>query len=190
MLDGLVGETREIPGRPGYRAGADGDIWSNRKNARPYGLWRRLSSRLHHSGYFIVNIRVNGDLRVEFVHKLVLLAFVGQRPEGQQACHWPDPDTKNNSIANLRWDTFKANRREQRPRGKSIDRGRVAKLNEEAVAEIRRRVAGGESRKALAREYRCHYTTISYLVSGRLVVGKRQRESVEPCPACPIDRKP
>lgn len=41
--------------------------------------------------------------------RLVLEAFVGPCPPGMVACHWPDRDTANCRLDNLRWDTEKAN---------------------------------------------------------------------------------
>lgn len=44
------------------------------------------------------------------VCRLVLLAFVGPCPEGQEACHDPDPNPMNCRLLNLRWDTRSENR--------------------------------------------------------------------------------
>lgn len=38
------------------------------------------------------------------LHKAVLLTFVGPAPSGWLACHFPDPDTSNCCLDNLRWD--------------------------------------------------------------------------------------
>lgn len=45
------------------------------------------------------------------VHRLVLEAFVGTRPDGMECCHFDD-DPTNNNLANLRWDTRCANRQD------------------------------------------------------------------------------
>lgn len=52
--------------------------------------------------------------RLEFpmVHKLVLEAFVGPRPEGKEACH-DNGNGMDNRLTNLRWDTHKANMADQ-----------------------------------------------------------------------------
>jgi hypothetical protein len=42
------------------------------------------------------------------VHHLVLLAFIGPRPDGLQGLHFDD-DASNNSLGNLRWGTPSAN---------------------------------------------------------------------------------
>jgi hypothetical protein len=43
-----------------------------------------------------------------YVHQLVMEAFVGPRPEGMEVCHF-DGDPANNHLANLRYDTRRAN---------------------------------------------------------------------------------
>lgn len=43
-----------------------------------------------------------------YVHRLVLMAFVGPCPEGMEACH-NDGDPINNRLDNLRWDTHSSN---------------------------------------------------------------------------------
>lgn len=47
------------------------------------------------------------------IHKLVLEAFVGERPSGMQACHG-NGDKTDNRLVNLRWDTVKANHRDKK----------------------------------------------------------------------------
>lgn len=42
------------------------------------------------------------------VHSLVLLAFVGPRPDGMEGCH-NDGDPTHNALENLRWDTRREN---------------------------------------------------------------------------------
>lgn len=44
----------------------------------------------------------------QYVHSLVLAAFVGPRPDGSECCHG-DGDPTNNRVENLRWDTRLAN---------------------------------------------------------------------------------
>lgn len=46
--------------------------------------------------------------RLESVHRLVLMAFIGPCPPGMEGCH-NDGDKLNNHVDNLRWDTQRAN---------------------------------------------------------------------------------
>ena len=58
-------------------------------------------------GYESVRL-LKAEAKTLLVHRIVLEAFVGKRPDGFHACH-TDGDKANNSLANLRWDTVAAN---------------------------------------------------------------------------------
>lgn len=45
---------------------------------------------------------------LQYAHRLVLLAFVGPAPKGQEGCH-ADGNPLNNRLDNLRWDTRSGN---------------------------------------------------------------------------------
>ena len=54
------------------------------------------------SGYIRVSMkRDDGIFKNEFVHKLVLSAFVGPRPHGMICRHYPDQNRQNNKLSNL-----------------------------------------------------------------------------------------
>jgi len=59
-------------------------------------------------GYYTVRLSGNGRLTTVKVHHLVLEAFVGPCPQGQQGCH-RDGNGLNNRLDNLRWDTQAGN---------------------------------------------------------------------------------
>ena len=60
-------------------------------------------------GYRQIGLRAsNGTRKTWRIHALVLLAFVGPRPEGYFACH-NNGDNTDNRLSNLRWDTAAAN---------------------------------------------------------------------------------
>ena len=56
----------------------------------------------------IVDLNRDGRRKAVYVHTLVLTVFVGERPEGLEACHY-DGDPTNNHRSNLRWDTHVGN---------------------------------------------------------------------------------
>lgn len=56
----------------------------------------------------MVGLKDGTTSRKALVHVLVLEAFVGPRPEGMACCH-NDGDGQNNTLANLRWDTYSSN---------------------------------------------------------------------------------
>jgi hypothetical protein len=101
---------------------------------------------LHQSGRVTIGMPVNGGYRVmklrdderrchKPVHVMVLEAFVGPRPSGYEACHGPK-GARDNSLANLRWDTKQANAYDKRLHGTERYVG-VDVLNEERVKDIR-----------------------------------------------------
>lgn len=93
-------EYRRIPSHPKYAAGSDGSIWS-------FHAWLPYKMTLTRkpSGHLIIFITRVGQ---RFVHRLVLEAFIGPRPEGMICCHY-DGNPQNNKPENLRWDTHYGN---------------------------------------------------------------------------------
>lgn len=75
---------------------------------RKYKRGHILSPTLNRNGYPVVGITVDGKRKKYAVHRLVLGAFVGPRPEGLQCAHW-DGDPSNNNLENLRWATAAEN---------------------------------------------------------------------------------
>ncbi|MCW2767558.1 MAG: hypothetical protein JWO11_3517 [Nocardioides sp.] len=57
-----------------------------------------------------------GRYRTHWVHKLVLTAFIGSRPDGMVACHGPG-GSLDNRLSNLRWDTQSGNLHDMRLHG-------------------------------------------------------------------------
>lgn len=56
----------------------------------------------------VVLKRPEGGRLQQYVHRVVLAAFVGPCPEGSETCH-NDGDGTNNSLSNLRWDDHSSN---------------------------------------------------------------------------------
>lgn len=88
-----LGRVRSLPRRDARGRRRRGMLLAPRTNAR-----NRLAVALYRD-------RVRADFQI---HRLVLEAFVGPRPEGLEGCHW-NGDPTDNRLVNLRWDTRKAN---------------------------------------------------------------------------------
>jgi len=75
-----------------------------------------------------------------YVHDLVLTAFVGPRPVGAEACHFPNRDPADCRLVNLRWDTRKNNHADKRAHGTDNrgERNLNAKLSERDVIRMRK----------------------------------------------------
>lgn len=162
-------ELKAIPGFDGYYVGRDGTIWSDRSASTrrdSLGVMRLRRRELHpirprlvghnRPGYLCVFLRrlgVRKETRLR-VHRLVLEAFIGPRPEGMVGCH-NDGNPLNNAVENLRWDTPKANSADRATHG-TLLLGRElhsAKLSEDDVREIRRLRAAGEQYKPIAERF-------------------------------------
>lgn len=110
------------------------------------------------------------------VAHLVLEAFVGPCPVGNQGCH-NDGNSLNDCLSNLRWDTPKNNAADKFKHGTgyNVGKGKThghAKLDPERVIEIRKRyLTGNETHRSLAIKYSVHKSTITNILSGVTWVG-------------------
>ena len=154
-----------IPGFSNYFAHEDGSIWSLRKNSykqlqpdcRKIDGRKRYTLR-HDDGQYV---RKYGSY-------FVLLATVGQRPNGTESCH-EDGDCTNDAPSNLRWDTKSANENDKKIHGTSScgERSSTAKLTKTKVNEIRQRRTNGELLKSLAFCFGVTEANISYICKNK-----------------------
>lgn len=98
---------------PGYSAYEVSDLGRLRSVDRIDAAGKRrrgrlLSPRKAHKGHLVAALREAGVRKDILMHHLVLITFVGPRPDGMECCHWND-DPADNRLANLRWDTRSAN---------------------------------------------------------------------------------
>lgn len=89
-------------------------------------------------GYLQAHLGVDGVKFSVRVHHLVLLAFVGPRPDGQEGCHF-DGNPANNSATNLRWDTHDNNSKDRKAHGNYAtgELHPMAKFSNELIAKLR-----------------------------------------------------
>lgn len=172
-------EYRSIEGYPGYCVGSDGTVWTNRiktqvpKNGSviTFGEWRECRYYpARNKSYLEVRLSRSGKKSAYCiaVHTLVMLTFNGPRPAGKLCRHLNDIKT-DNQLSNLAWGTHK-NNAEDRIRNGRQQRGSAAgnaKLNENIVADIRRRARNGETIISLATELSLSKSTIADAITGR-----------------------
>ena len=120
-------------------------------------------------GYPVVGLCRNGRQSHRPVHRLVLEAFVGPRPDGMECLHGPGGTFDNRWPENIRWGTRLENKADElrdgtRNRGK---RHGNAKLTEEIVILCRSRYTAGETMEALAAEFGVSRTTVNDAIAGR-----------------------
>ena len=100
-----------IPGHDGYEASDQGEIrsvdrWAGRRFhrgrvLRQFTLWNGYKTT--HLGAAFIN---------NYVHKLVMFAFVGPPPAGHLVCH-NNGKKSDNRLSNLRYDTQANNNRDK-----------------------------------------------------------------------------
>lgn len=91
-------------GLSGYKVDTNGNIFSWKcKAGTKQKRWKHLKPWLV-KGYLVIGLKVNGRRVCKYIHRLVLEAFVGPCPPGQEGCH-NDSNPLNNTLANLRWDS-------------------------------------------------------------------------------------
>jgi hypothetical protein len=143
-------ERRKIPGWPEtYEADSDGRIWS-----RARGEWYRVECGHLSQGYYDFATRVSGRRIRDRVHRLVAAAFLGPCPEGLVVNHKNGVPT-DNRPENLEYVTQTDNvkhaiRTGLMPKG---ERRGHAKLNPDAVREIRALWAQGVPRPRIAERF-------------------------------------
>lgn len=111
-----VEEWRAIPDWEGFYEVSDSGRVRSVDRVVPYGRSGRTRYKGRvlkpgwSTGYAAVNLVETGRGNHDYlyVHDLVLLAFVGPKPEGQEVCHGPAGQV-DNSLVNLRYDTRREN---------------------------------------------------------------------------------
>jgi hypothetical protein len=170
LPDHMGVQFRHVPGYPGYCVGDDGSVWSCLTTRRRYyPTWHGLKPADDGDGYRTVSLRnpEAGTSRTHRVNCLVLLAFIGPRPEGMDACHDPDPNPANNRLSNLRWGTRKANVEDARRHGRMLvgEKGPNAKLTEDVVRQIRAAYKRGVfGHKSVAKQFGVPFGTVTSII--------------------------
>lgn len=151
-------EWRPVPGYPEHEVSSLGRV----RRIRP-------SSRNHPTGLLKFYTRTDGYVRVSmgdkghYVHRIVLLAFVGPCPLGHEADHI-NSNRSDNRVENLRWLP-----KERNLGRRSMARGTAtahAKLTPEQVALARRLISEGRSRRSVAKELGVSSPAISRIANG------------------------
>ncbi|MDM4221800.1 NUMOD4 motif-containing HNH endonuclease [Klebsiella pasteurii] len=119
---------------------------SNLGNVRSLSNYRKglfhnnIAHFIQNKGYHYVSIRdADGKSKRLAVHRIVLEAFVGPRPDGKQIAHW-NGDPSDNRVENLRWATSKENIADRSRHGRTAigENAGSAKLDRKAVKTIKR----------------------------------------------------
>ena len=105
---------RAVPGYSNYYVSSAGNVYSIRsvgKKGEKKKRRRKLSPYLNKGrskNYLRITLYQDRKRKNYYIHELVLLAFVGPRPEGLVIAHLDD-DPFNNRLENLRYVTREEN---------------------------------------------------------------------------------
>ena len=118
---------KPVPGYEGlYEVSSHGRVRSLDRRERITGpkagfRWRRGRMirlfTMPSTGYLCVRLSRDGKVATRSVHSLVLEAFAGLCPPGQEACHGPGGQQDNRWPENLRWGTRSENTLDQIAQG-------------------------------------------------------------------------
>ena len=147
---------KDIPGNEGYYQVSNlGNVKSlprrvYRQNYYFISKGKFLKFREASQGRFYVDLHMNKKIKRCYVHSLVTLAFIGERPKGYSVCHI-NGDNQDNRITNLKYDTPRQNQIDVYRYGKTHGN---SKLSVEQVLEIRALYKTGEyTTRELARKF-------------------------------------
>ncbi|AVO25677.1 HNH endonuclease [Mycobacterium phage McGuire] len=135
---------KEIPGFPDYEVSNRGRVrsWKNSRHGRSKTPKPRTPQR-HPQGYLRValsNHSAGMRQSTNNIHKLVLLAFVGPRPEGMEVRHL-NGDPSDNRLENLAYGTKKENgadrvRHGTQIRGEQYPHSKLSYLKAKAIRTL------------------------------------------------------
>jgi hypothetical protein len=104
---------KPIPSFPGYRIGSDGTVWSCFDSRHEMtGEWRRIGGSPNRDGYPRAVLSRGGRKHQFAVHRLVLQAFIGPCPPGEE-CRHLDGNPGNAALSNLVWGTHRENEQDK-----------------------------------------------------------------------------
>lgn len=93
-------------------------------------------------GYLTIGLRREGSQKTHKIHRLVMLAFVGEPPEGKYEVDHKDGDPENNRLSNLEYVSKKENyMRMAANQGRGALVERLEQL-EERVRELEAKLGG------------------------------------------------
>jgi hypothetical protein len=107
----------EIPGFPGYRINHHREVLSLKQDEP------RVMKTWIEGDYHRVMLRRNGEYVNCKIAYLMLITFVGPRPEGQEICHGSE-GSLNDSLTNIRWGTSSENNFDQVEHGTHYEAAR------------------------------------------------------------------
>lgn len=151
-----------VPGYSGFFATKDGRAFSSKGKSL-----RELKPRPNTGGYLRFTFHHEGRSVGMTMHKLILITFVGPRPEGAIIRHL-DGNKYNNCLENLAYGTTRENFDDMFKHGATLkgEKHHTVKLKEFQVLEILSLLKEGRSFKEIALRYGVARGNISHIKRG------------------------
>jgi len=170
-----------VPDFPDYCITKNGDVYSRNvygSKIRRKGPWWKMKPKWRKDRdkrYLYVDLfREPKKPERQMIHWLVLMAFVGPRPEGEEGRHLDD-NSLNNNLLNLAWGTRKENVHDAMRNGKmsngeghSKNCHSMVEMTDEKVLEIRRLYKTGATKADIARRFGIRPARAHKLISRQL----------------------
>lgn len=152
---------KPIAGCAGYFVTDCGRVFSEKSN-------RWLARTVSKDGYSRVCMQVDGKTVNRQIHRLVAEAFIPDDGEKEHAAHI-DGVKSNNHASNLRWSTRAENEADKATHGTKVlgMSQKSARLCDKDIPEIRKRIASGETNRAIASDYGVSDVAISKIRRGK-----------------------
>ena len=161
-------EIRRIAEHPDYMVSDFGNVYSAKKKC----LRKLKPFPVNRYGHLAVDLcgGKRGLRKVVLVHHLVLEAFIGPRPKGTEACHFPDRDPGNNKLENLRWDTPQRNAADKVKHGTqySGENHPSAIHTNSKISRIKKDIRRGLRVCEIAKKYGIGQSTVCNIKAGRI----------------------
>jgi hypothetical protein len=169
MTDGE--EWRVIPRFPCYAVSTFGRVKRVVEGKTAKAIVGRClkQNRRGQGGYLGVALRENGKTVSVYVHTIVLMAFVGERPSERHQVAHNNGNPADNRLVNLRWALPSENAADKIAHG-TLQIGEShhnAKLTEREIRHIRKRRAAGEYYKDIAADFGISKAYCCLVVQGK-----------------------
>lgn len=162
-----------VVGFPRYFIREDGRLFSAH-GRRDYGRERHgdmqeVLGAVNGRGYRMAWLCQDGGRSLKTFHALVAQAFLPTPEPDQKEIRHLDGVKLNNAVSNLAWGTSAENKADSIRHGVTPvgSRSPLAKLTDEAVTDIKRRLAMGESTTAIAERYGVTQANVSCIATGQ-----------------------
>lgn len=161
-------DTHEVSNKGRVRSRNRYAEWSKGRYSRG-GVWvkgRLLQQKANWQGRPQVNLTAAGRQLTVHVHRLVLTAFRGPRPDGM-VCRHLDGDPTHNCLENLAWGTLKENSADMIRHGTAQrgDKHPQAKRTADEVRAIRAAHAGGEPARSISDRTGTPLSTVKHIIN-------------------------